>query len=111
MVHSIPNTRIRPRGVKAADKAARKMFPGASCALARIGYCRGPIHVHHINRNPLDNSLTNLIPLCHSHHFLVHSGSVLLSDPVMPEFWMDAKGKRRYKEPIRKAEKLRHRKR
>lgn len=67
------------------------------CQLEYIGSCKGVLDVCHIDQNPFNNDGDNLIKLCRSHHRLLDNGKINILNPVMPEFYMDGSGKRRYK--------------
>jgi hypothetical protein len=71
------------------------MHDCGSCDLSGIGDCRGPIDVHHIDKNPINNDVVNRAALCRSHHQLVERGLIDLANPVMPPFVVRG-GKRRY---------------
>jgi len=76
---------------------ARQVVPAVtSCALALIGGCGGRIERAHIDHNPLNNVRQNITTLCKSHHNLYDFGRITLTNPVMPPFYVDARGKRRY---------------
>lgn len=79
----------------ARERAAKSALPTA-CSLEHIGGCSSRVEVHHLDGDPWNNEGCNLLPLCTSHHKLVHSGAINLSDPKMPEFYVDGSGKRRY---------------
>ena len=76
---------------------ARKVVPVVtSCALEHIGGCGGRIERAHVDHNPLNNDRQNITTLCKSHHNLYDFGRITLTDPVMPPFYVDARGNRRY---------------
>lgn len=77
------NARLRARG-------------RTSCELAAIGGCKGILDVHHRDGNPWNNEPENLAKLCRSHHRLIESDRIDLLAPVMPPFYVDGSGKRRY---------------
>jgi len=78
---------------------SRHSISASKCELIDIGHCKGPIQVAHINGDFTDNDTSNLISLCASHHRLMDLGRIDLKKPVMPEFYTDSGGKRRYKSP------------
>src|SRR4051812_4172560 len=67
-----------------------------ACALERIGGCKGGFDVHHRDGDPWNNEPGNLVKLCRAHHRLVETGKIDLANPVMPAFFTDSSGKRRY---------------
>lgn len=76
---------------------ARRLIPVTShCDLAHIGGCQGRIARAHVNHDPLHNTRDNLLMLCDSHHRLYDNGTIDLENPVMPKFYVDARGRRRY---------------
>jgi hypothetical protein len=76
---------------------ARQVVPVVtSCALEHIGGCGGRIERAHIDHNPLNNDRQNITTLCKSHHNLYDFGRITLTNPVMPPFYVDARGARRY---------------
>lgn len=75
---------------------ARAMVSPVSCAWAHIGHCKGPLDVAHLDQNPLNNALDNLLALCRSHHFLFDKGRIDRHQPQMPPFYTDRGGTRRY---------------
>jgi len=95
--HSVPR---RPRKEvhqhARAHKIARMVMPRDECALAAIGGCVERLEIHHIDKNVNNNALSNLICLCSAHHRLVDTGRIDLADPVMPQFYTDPRGERRY---------------
>ena len=76
---------------------ARKVVPVVTvCALEHIGGCGGRIERAHIDHNPLNNNRQNITTLCKSHHNLYDFGRISLVNPIMPPFYVDARGNRRY---------------
>lgn len=67
-----------------------------SCKWKKIGFCKGVIDICHIDQNYLNNSRLNLISLCRSHHRLMDNGKIDYKKPIMPKFYTDKSGKRRY---------------
>ena len=67
------------------------------CAMGHIGACKGPIQVHHIDKDVMNNDLSNLVAVCVSHHRLLDNGRITLQSAVMPEYYVDGSGKRRYR--------------
>lgn len=94
--HSPKVTRPFSTNTRTTRAWARKATPTHACAWAHIGYCQGPIQVAHLDQNPVNNSPSNLLPLCASHHFLYDRGRIDRNNPVMPRFYYDRSGKRRY---------------
>jgi hypothetical protein len=76
---------------------AKKILKAEKCALFNKKDCRGPIHIHHIDKNPLNNNLNNLMTVCATHHRFLDLGRITLDNPEIPPFYVDAGGKRRYK--------------
>ena len=76
---------------------ARQFLAPTTCALAHIGHCQGPIDTAHLDQDPTNNAPENLAGLCHSHHALYDRGRIDIANPVMPEFYIDRRGKRRYR--------------
>lgn len=69
------------------------------CEWAHIGGCKGLLEVAHLDGNAFNNDPGNLKKLCRSHHSLLDRGTVGKIDaatPVMPMFYVDSGGKRRY---------------
>ena len=66
-----------------------------TCELEHIGGCSADLQVHHVDGDPQNNALTNLMRLCRSHHRLLENGRIDLDNPVMPRFRIIS-GKRRY---------------
>lgn len=66
------------------------------CQLARIGYCLGPLDRAHIDQNPTNNALENIMVLCRSHHRLVDLGRIDPANPKMPTVHVYPNGRRRY---------------
>jgi hypothetical protein len=62
-----------------------------------IGGCGGPIDVAHKDHDPWNNDPANLMAMCRSHHHLYDRGRIDLDNPKMPDFYVDAGGKRRYR--------------
>ena len=83
-------------GMRANRKRARVVCASRQCAVERIGFCLGPIAIHHIDKDERNNEPLNLIPLCASHHHLVDSGRIDLRAPAMPRFSLRPDGARRY---------------
>lgn len=80
-----------------ARKVVGRATPsGVVCVLTSIGGCSGRVEVHHVDEDPWNNDLANLRPLCTTHHRLVHQGRIDLENPVMPPYYVDGSGKRRY---------------
>ena len=70
------------------------------CQWESIGGCSGPIQVAHVDGNFTNNNLSNLLALCTSHHKLMDHGRINPKNPVMPRFYTDAVGHRRYQHTI-----------
>lgn len=75
---------------------AKKIIPRDKCSLFHEVDCKGSIQIHHIDKNPLNNSKENLIAVCVAHHRFLESGKITIENPVLPEFYIDGSGKRRY---------------
>ena len=76
---------------------ARRAFAAEKCALESPGVCKGRIEVHHKDKNTSNNADSNLIAVCRTHHFFLESGRITIDNPSIPEFYVDASGKRRYR--------------
>ena len=76
---------------------ARSITDASACAWERITGCKGPIQVAHVNGDFTNNDHYNLLPLCASHHHLLDRGRIDPANPVMPPFYVDGSGKRRYR--------------
>lgn len=98
--HNKGNKGNRKRNIKkrtSYDYSKEKLKHISKCQLDHIGFCKGVLDVCHIDQNPLNNNDNNLIKLCRSHHRLLDHGKINILNPVMPEFYIDKSGKRRYK--------------
>ena len=82
----------------AREKSHTRLNP-ITCELSHIGGCLGEVECHHLDGNPLNVDLSNLVALCRAHHRLLHLGRITLKTDAMPEFRTDGSGKRRYKWP------------
>lgn len=52
------------------------MFIPFECGCKEEGHvCEGPLHLHHKDRNPFNNSLDNLVFLCEKAHDAEHAGN------------------------------------
>lgn len=60
-----------------------------SCELLGT-HCKGPLQVHHKDKNPLNNNSKNLMTLCVAHHRFIERYK------NMPSYRVDKSGKRRY---------------
>lgn len=78
------------------DRSKRVVPTLDRCELEYIGGCNGALQRAHLDGNPLNNVRSNIKVLCDSHHGLYDNGSLDLSDPKMPEFFVSG-GKRRYR--------------
>jgi hypothetical protein len=78
------------------SRALRLKRDLTSCEWEHIGGCLGHLHVAHVNGDEWDNMPGNLLKLCQSHHFLLDRGRIDPAAPVMPAFYTDRSGKRRY---------------
>lgn len=76
---------------------ARELTPHDQCAWESIGGCKGLIQVAHVDQDYTNNDESNRLPLCVSHHRLLDTGKIDPENPVMPEFYVDGSGKRRYR--------------
>ena len=83
--------------LRTSRSRARRWTNTAGCRLSFLCHCKGLIDVAHIDQNPLNNEPANRWPLCRSHHRLVDNGKIDVMAPVMPSFYTDRSGKRRYK--------------
>lgn len=101
--HFLP-VRIGPRGwykpesrnPNTGHERARKLKRRDACELARIGGCLGRVEVHHKDKDPGNNAPENLMAICQSHHTLLDAERIDPAAPVMPPFYVDRRGKRRY---------------
>lgn len=75
---------------------SKRIIQANSCRWEHIGSCKGLLDRCHIDGNPLHNVSKNLIVLCRSHHRLMDHGHIDPANPVMPQFYTDRGGKRRY---------------
>jgi hypothetical protein len=79
------------------ERANKLLFGVSRCELDFIGECKGKLHVAHVDGNPQNNALGNLLKLCNTHHRLLDNGKIDLNDPRMPEFYVsNGQPKRRY---------------
>lgn len=78
------------------DRSKKILTNRTKCSWSHIGHCMGMIDVCHIDQNPLNNDLKNLIALCRCHHRLLDNGRINPKNPIMPRFYIDRRGKRRY---------------
>lgn len=87
--------------IRATRWRAVKLVKADRCGLAIIGGCKGRFEINHIDKNPFNNALNNLIPLCQTHHKLTDNGRINLIKPSMPKFYVDGSGKRRYTKELK----------
>lgn len=85
--------------VRLSRERAMKKLRANPCYLNNMGGCSNRLHTHHIDTNPLNNADDNLMRLCVSHHLLVELGKINLTNPIMPRYYVDRSGKRRYDYP------------
>jgi hypothetical protein len=73
----------------------RKLFSKVvkECYFKHIGGCNGRIEVHHIDKNPKNNSLDNLKPFCQRHHVFIHKGYMNLNSTKNPKIYTYPNGK------------------
>lgn len=97
--HSFPrNQNLNSENKNTGYTRAKAVVPfRKSCELGHIGHCKGMLDLCHIDQDVMNNSRENLIVLCRCHHRLMDNGKIDLKNPVMPEFYTDGSGKRRYK--------------
>ena len=50
----------------------------------------------HIDSDFTNNNSTNRLPLCRSHHRLLDNGRIEPANPIMPSYYVDTGGNRRY---------------
>src|SRR3989338_9848305 len=81
---------------RTSRERARKILDPKVCLWTSIGGCKGRIDTAHLDGNCMNNAPNNLLALCRSHHFLLDKGRIKLANPVMPRFYTDCSGKRRY---------------
>lgn len=102
VIHTLPKpkrgTAWRADGKhwRTARWRARELTPHDRCAWESIGDCKGVIDVAHVDGDFTNNDTSNCLPLCRSHHRLLDNGRINPSNPVMPPFYVDGSGKRRY---------------
>jgi hypothetical protein len=72
------------------------MISREKCYLEHPIACKGRIEIHHIDGNPCNNSIKNLVAVCKTHHNFLDEGTITLEDPEIPSFYIDGSGKRRY---------------
>ena len=90
---------------RTARYRARSMTNHSCCSWLSIGYCKGKIQVAHVNGDYTNNDASNRLALCVSHHSLLDNGRINPNNPIMPPFYIDGSGKRRYpKDTPRKKE-------
>ena len=77
---------------------ARRSVDTTQCAVASAD-CKGRIEVHHLDKNPLNGDLSNLVAVCKAHHAFLDLGKITMDNPVLPRYWVDGAGKRRYISP------------
>lgn len=75
---------------------ARQTTNHERCWWEAIGGCKGPIQVAHVDQDYTNNDEANRLALCVSHHRLLDNGRIDPENPVMPTFYIDGSGKRRY---------------
>jgi hypothetical protein len=76
---------------------ARSVVDTTSCEWAHIGGCKGKIDAAHLDGDFTNGDRSNIKSLCRSHHSLLDNGRIDPTKPVMPDFYVDGGGKRRYK--------------
>ncbi len=79
------------------ERAVKAKRDVETCEWQHVGDCKGDLTVAHVDGDPFNNSQENLRKLCRSHHWLLDRGRIDPENPVMPEFYVDGSGKRRYK--------------
>ena len=86
---------------RTARARARSITPHRVCSWLYIGGCKGPIQVAHVDGNFTNQDESNRLALCATHHKLLDNGRIDPAHPVMPHFYVDGSGKRRYgKRPV-----------
>lgn len=78
------------------ERAVKLKARVRSCEYSHLGGCLGVLDVAHLDGDEFNNSKANLLKLCRSHHRLVDNKKIDPRAPVMPEFYVDGSGKRRY---------------
>lgn len=76
---------------------AKKLLNRTECSLKHPLDCKGRIEIHHIDKNPSNNDLGNIIAVCKTHHNFLDRGVITIQDSRIPDFYIDKGGKRRYK--------------
>jgi len=76
---------------------ARRIVDTSVCMLAHTGQCHGRIEIHHQDKKPINNESSNAIPVCKTHHSFLDRGAITIESPEIPAFWVDGRGKRRYR--------------
>lgn len=68
------------------------------CQAKNDYYCNGRLEVHHIDKNPFNNEISNLNLLCVSHHRLADNRNLTLEDlRIFSIEYIISSGTRRYK--------------
>ncbi len=75
---------------------AKLILKRDKCLLYDKDNCSKRLEIHHIDKDPCNNSLDNIICVCTTHHRFLESGKITLENPQLPEFTISS-GKRRYK--------------
>lgn len=88
--------KLDSQSTRTARGQSRKLIDTSRCQMEHIGGCRGRIEVHHIDGNPLNRDLSNLMSVCRAHHGLLGSGTIAVDSTEMPEWYEGSDGKRRY---------------
>ena len=81
---------------RTARDRARSLTDHSRCMWISIGGCKGPIDVAHVNGDYTNNEPDNRLALCRSHHRLLDNGRINPDNPIMPAFYVDSSGNRRY---------------
>ena len=60
--------------------------------------CSKRLEIHHIDSNPLNNKIENLVCLCKSHHLLIEKRKLTIDElkNINFKYYVDKSGKRRY---------------
>lgn len=94
----VPIWSIKPdsENARTAREQSRKLIDTSKCQMEYIGGCKGKIETHHVDKNPLNRDLNNLMAVCASHHKLLDNGTIAPDSKEMPKWYEGPDGKRRY---------------
>lgn len=90
--HTKPNTTNH----RTRRQRANRILRGQPCELEFTKQCKGRIEVHHKDADPTNNSASNICALCMTHHKMIETNKISFEQPMLPPFYEDKSGKRRY---------------